>query len=150
MTKQRRHRVSVYILDPDRRRVLLHKAVEGPFKDKYAALSTDFVSQELPHETIKRLVQNETGLAVDLVSYGSSSPVVLDSRTVKLNAPLLVQVTHVDDKWDYVEHVFLARARQFSKNTPGLSWFNTEELIGSTAPKHVKILVREILTLVNA
>lgn len=150
MSKKRRHRVSVYILDPDRRRILLRKVVEGPFKNKYAAVACDLVQDETPHETLKRVVRNETGLEIDLVSYSSSNPLVLDSRTVKLNAPLCVQVTHIDEQSDDVEYVFLARARQFSKSTPELSWFNTEELIGSAAPKHVKIMVREILTLVNS
>ncbi|MCB1043305.1 MAG: hypothetical protein KDC35_10210 [Acidobacteria bacterium] len=148
--KKRQHRVSVYILDPDRRRLLLHKPSSGPFKDKYTALATNLVPDQTPHETLKHFVRMEIGLEIDFVSYGTSSPVVLDAYTVKLNAPLLVQVTRVGADAEFVDHVYVARARQFCKSTSGLMWFNTEELVGNAAPRHVKLLVREILMLVNS
>jgi len=102
-------------------------------------------------ETIRNLIKEVIDIELDFVSHHTSAPSVIDDHSVRFGAPLFLQLTHVDDGHDHVDFVFLAQASSAPvlDGQPDVGWFNTEDLIGSMAPKHIKSTVRSILSLFN-
>jgi hypothetical protein len=147
LSRKKIHRISVYLLDPDRRRVLLVKERDGKFLAPARTLS----DTETPMQTVRNLVKDVVDVDLDFISHHTSAPMVIDGQSVRFGAPLFVQLTRVDDGHDHVDFVFLAQASS-APDLDGKSevgWFNTEDLIGGVAPKNVKSTVRTILSLFN-
>lgn len=149
MSPKKIHRISVYLLDPDRRRILLFKEKAGIHKGKFVPPACAMDETRIPTETIRKMIRQVVPVDVEFISSHTSVPKVMDGRTVRFGAPLFVQLTHVDDTQDHVDFVFLAQAATAPdlEDQADAGWFNTEDLIGSMAPKHVKTTVRSILSL---
>ncbi|MBO1319804.1 hypothetical protein [Acanthopleuribacter pedis] len=149
MPKKRLHRVSIYLLDPDRRRVLLCRSEQGPFASKYVALSAGLNDVETPLETLRTLVTRVTRLDFDFLGHATSMPTVLDEQSVKFFPPLHLQVTAIDQNTDIVEYVYVGQAKTaptFREGSP-LNWFTPATL--RNAPTHVKAVVHHILSLMG-
>ena len=148
MVKKRIHRISVYLLGPERKQILLHKAPQGPFCGAYVPFSASLNERETPTETVERLVK-QLNLNYEIIGHSISMPVLLDERSMKIYPPLHVQVTAIDPQLDFVDYVYLAQAKSAPKFDPksNLCWFSPKNL--KSAPGHVKHLVHYILSLMN-
>jgi len=146
------HRVAVYVLDPDRRRVLLERVEVSGHRMQYTSPARELSPHETPFETARNLVKELLGCEMVPLSYDSSLPAVLDFQTLRLQAPLFVQLIYVDSEKDYVDQVYLGVARKAPEfpDRDRLGWFNAEDLVGSMAPVHVKRSVRQVLRLASS
>jgi len=151
LSRKEIHRICVYLLYPDRRQVLLFKEKEGVDKDKFVAPAQEIQEAETPMRTLRKLVKEVVDVDMNFISHHTSAPKVIDSQSIRFNAPLFVQVTNIDDGYDHVDFVFLAQASSAPdlEDSPHAGWFNTEDLVGGVASKHVKSTVREVLSLFN-
>ncbi len=148
MSRKRIHRVAVYLLDNERRRMLLCRSETSPFKGLYMPLTQEINQFETPVETARNLVREKTSLNFKFIGYESSMPVVLDEQSVKIYPPIHIQVTRVDEQTDCVDYVYLGQvnaAPEFRQSGP-LCWFNQSN--AKKAPNHVKNLVNYLLSLV--
>ncbi len=149
MLKKRSHRICVYMLDAPRRNLLLQRAKEGPFANQYVPMNAPFNENETPIEVVRRLVSRTTDLDFLFLGYGPSLPMVLDDRSIRLYPPFHIQLTVVNDKLDFVDHVYLVQAKaalEFPEGGP-LAWFNQGNIKNS--PTHVAHLVHHILTTIS-
>ncbi len=149
LPKKRIHRVTVYLLDNDRKRILLQLGKEAPFASTYIPLSTTINEYETPVETAHKLVLERTHLDCIFLGHNPAMPLVLDEISVKIFPPLHVQVINVDEERDYVDYVYLGQVMatpEFRDGGP-ICWFNQSNLKNS--PNHVKHIVRFILSLMN-
>jgi len=147
MPKKRIHRVAVYLLDNDRKRLLLCRNEEGPFAGLYTPLCQEINAYETPVETARNLVREKTSLNFKFLGYETSMPMVLDEFSVKTYPPLHIQITHLDDKTDYVDYVYLGQVKaapEFRDGGP-LCWFSQTNT--KMAPNYVKNLVNYLLAL---
>lgn len=145
MTKKRIHRVSVYLLDATRHRVLLAKSTSPPFVNKYIPMTANLNTRETPVETLRTLVSQTTDLDFEFLGHGPSLPIVLDRRCIKIFPPFHVQVLNIDTNMDFVDSVYLGQlkaAPDFKEGGP-LSWFNEHNM--RNVPAHVRRVVRHIL-----
>lgn len=149
MPRKKVHRITVYLLDTDRKRILLQMCTDGPFISQYLPLSTDMNDRETPVETARKLVSDLTHLDCTFLGHNPALPLVLDEVSVKIFAPMHVQITHIDDSLDYVDYVYLAQASASPeyKEDGLIGWFGPANLKNS--PKHVKHIVHYILALLN-
>lgn len=149
MTKRRIHRISVYLLDPDNKRVLLHLSEEPPFIGQYMPLSAPLSEWETPTETARNLVSAATNLDFELLGHNPSLPLVLDETSAKIFPPLHVQVTRINEDNDFVDYVYLGRAKAAPDLKEGgpLVWFNKSNL--KSSPTHVKHIVHYVLALMS-
>jgi len=123
----------------------------GPYRNQYNMLSREMDTAETPLQTIRKMVREAANVELMFVSHSTSFPAVLDTHTVRLQAPLYVQLTSADDQRDFVDYVYLAQAKTAPSFSPdsNLGWFRSEDLIGKKAPRHVKRVVKQVLELVN-
>lgn len=151
MPKKRLHRVAVYLMDPDRRRIMLERVEVSGHRSQYTVPTRNLSDLETPYETARNLVRELAGTEMNLLSYPDSIPAVLDFQTLRLQAPLFMELIYVDSEKDYVDMVYLGIARKATEfpERGRLGWFNAEDLVGNTAPKYVKRAVRQILRLVH-
>ena len=149
MTTRRIHRVSLYLLDPERKRILLHRSQEPAFKGQYMPLSAPLSDWETPTETATQLVRSTLNVPFEFLGHNPSLPLVLDEVSIKIFPPLHVQVTRVNESNDYVDYVYLGQAKEAPElqDKGRLGWFYQGNL--KTAPTHVKHVVHYILALMN-
>ena len=148
MAKKRIHRISVYLLDLHRRRVLLRRSPNGPFANQYLAMSAPWNENFTPVEIAKTLILRTTNLDFIFLTYGPSMPMLLDERSIKTYPPFHMQVTLVDPDTEYIDYVYLAQAKVAPEfpHDGELGWFNQTNL--RAAPSFVKHMVHHILNVV--
>ena len=148
MLRKKIHRVCVYILDSERKSILLWRAPDGPFANQFMPIYAEINDMETPVETIRNQVSQLITLDFQFIGHVPSMPIVLDECSIKLASPLHLQMTVVDDT-DFVDYVYLAQ----SKVDPDLSlenrlgWFSQTDL--KESPNHVKHVVHQIIALMN-
>lgn len=152
MAKKRIHRVGVYLLDSDRRRILLCKDSRPEAKNsQFNVPVRNLQPTQTPLETVRQLIRDLCGLEIRFISHSTAMAEVLDHVSVKMPAPLFVQVICASPEIDFVDYVFLAQASKHFEFSEGgdVAWFHSEDLIGSITPRRVKRLCRFVLTMMN-
>ena len=102
-------------------------------------------------DTIDRLL-GALQVEYDIMGHGPAMPVLLDEKTIKLFPPLHVQLTQTDEKGEYLDFVYLLKAKALPAGGlkgegSALDWFHQANL--QQAPGFVKRVVHQILALVE-
>lgn len=149
MAKKRIHRVAIYVLDSERKRVMLHKQNSGPFVGQYYVPTAPINDSETPLETARKVMSQFVDFDFCFLGHGPSMPIVLDERSMKIFPPLHVQVTAADEETDLVDYVYLGHAQKSPEfvNNDSLGWFNSANI--KQAPMHIRQVVHHILGLMN-
>ena len=105
MAKKRLHRIAVYVMDSDRKRIMLQMQHNGPFINQYYVPHLPINDQETPLETGRRAVTTMVDIDFVWLGHGPAMPILLDERAVKIFPPLHVQVTAAEDYMDFVDYV---------------------------------------------
>ena len=144
---KKRYRVGVYLLDNQRKRVLLYKAAEGPTAGQFGPLLSKLTTRESPMETVRNLIAEMTNLDFEFIGHSHAMPAVLDQDCVRLYPPFHLELTHYNQENDFVDFVYLAQAKaspDFPKQGP-LFWFGSKDL--DKVPLRVRSVVNHILAL---
>lgn len=151
--KKKLYRLTIYLLNMDRKFVLLRRGEVGVTANQYCPLSAAMNTSENPLQTLRRLIRALGEVKFEFMGHQSSMPIVLDSNSVRLFPPLHVQVTTADESSEYVDFVYVGRITQPDLPIPegegqALGWFNLNNLHHS--PDHVKGVVSTVLGLANS
>lgn len=148
--KKKLYRLTIYLLDIERKFVLLRKGEIGLNANYYRPLCAAMNTSENPLQTLRRLVRGLGDVSFEFLGHASAMPQVFDRESVRLFSPLHVQVTALDEKTEYIDFVYVGRITQ--PNLPvhqgegqALGWFNLSNLYH--APEHVKQVIRSVLRL---
>lgn len=151
--KKKLYRLTIYLLDKERKFVLLRRGEVGVNANQYRPLSAAMNTSENPLQTLRRLIRALGEVDFEFMGHQSSMPIVLDHESVRLFPPLHVQVTSADESSEYVDFVYVGRITQPNLPIPegegqALGWFNFTNL--NHAPDHVKEVVSTVLGLANS
>ena len=149
MARKKIHRLSVYLLDPQRKKVLLRKEAKGPYAGLYTALSIPLQQSLNPMETIRALIGQIGKMRFKFLGHGSAMPVVLDENSVKLFPPLHVQLTVAGEGTEYVDFVYLTQLEEAASlpGANGLAWIDAES--AADCPAYVRAVLHQIFALLG-
>lgn len=149
MSKKRVHRVSVYVVCPEKRHVLLEHQPAGPFAGKLLPLSAPLNDQATPVELVEGLVCDLLPGRFEFFGHHVSMPLLLDERSLRIQPPLQIQVTSIDESTDFVDFVYVVQSTRFLNfdDQPLYEWVRSQGL--KNAPGFVRHMVHHILHLLN-
>ncbi len=137
--------VNVFVFNSDYTALLFVKRERPPFAGQYLPPGGHIEQGENPLEAAVREVREETGLEIEVLDFRSGTPMVLDSRTVRMPDPIRVQVEYIDRHHKHVDFVLLGEISGDNDWIPDshreqVSWVSVNELKGLEMPRNVKDL----------
>ncbi|RLE19100.1 MAG: hypothetical protein DRJ08_06025 [Acidobacteria bacterium] len=137
--------VNVFVFNSDYTSLLFVRRVKPPFAGQYLPPGGHVEEGENPLEAAVREVREETGLEVEVIDFRPGSPILLDSRTVRMPEPIRVQVEYIDRHHKHVDFVLLGEVTGDSDQIQDIyrervKWVSINELNDTEMPRNVKEL----------
>ena len=137
--------VNVFVFNLDYTSLLFVRREKPPFVGQYLPPGGHVEQGENPLEAAVREVREETGLEIEVMDFRPGSPIVLDSRTVRMPEPVRIQVEYIDRHHKHVDFVLLGEVRGDSDEIPDgyreqVSWISVNELKDREMPRNVREL----------
>lgn len=137
--------VNVFVFNSDYTSLLFVRRGTPPFVGQYLPPGGHVEKGENPLEAAVREVREETGLEIEVLDFRPGSPIVLDSRTVRMPEPIRVQLEYIDRHHKHVDFVLLGEVTEGSDQIPDThkelaTWISVNELKDMEMPRNVKEL----------
>jgi 8-oxo-dGTP diphosphatase len=137
--------VNVFVFNSDYTSLLFVRREKPPFAGQFLPPGGHVELGENPLEAAVREVREETGLEIEVMDFRPGSPIVLDSRTIRMPEPIRVQMEYIDRHHKHVDFILMGEVTGDSDRIPDtfkeqVKWVSVNELKDMEMPRNVKEL----------
>ncbi len=137
--------VNVFVFNSDYTSLLFIRRDKPPFAGQFLPPGGHVELGENPLEAAVREVREETGLEIEVMDFRPGSPIVLDSRTIRMPEPIRVQMEYIDRHHKHVDFILMGEVTGGSDRIPDtfkeqVKWVSVNELKDMEMPRNVKEL----------